>query len=79
MFDDSLTEEQRLLRDAAREFCEKRVIPRAEEFDRAGAIPDEIFAELTELGYMGLRVPEEYGGMGCEPRFSMGVATLGSS
>lgn len=67
MFDSDLTEEQRLLGDAAREFCEKRVTPYAEEFDAAESLPADLLAELAELGYMGLLVPEAYGGMECDP------------
>lgn len=67
MFDDSLTDEQRVLRDAAREFCQRRVVPRAEQFDHDGAIPDDVFSEMAQLGYFGLRVPESYGGMDCDP------------
>jgi len=67
VFEKELTEEQVLLRDAAREFCEKRVVPRAEEFDHAERLADDLLAELGELGYMGLLVPELYGGMECDP------------
>ena len=61
--DFSLNEDQQMMKDAAREFCEKRVFPHAEEWDKAGAIPDEVLKEAGELGYMGLLIPDEYGGL----------------
>ncbi len=67
MFDATLTEEQRLFRDAAREFAQKRLYPNAERFDREERLPDDLLAELGELGYLGMLVPEEYGGMGLGP------------
>ncbi len=63
MFDTTLTDEQKMLRDAAREFCEKRVYPNAEAWDHAERIPDEVFKELAELGYLSMCVPEANGGM----------------
>ena len=67
MFDSLLTEEQRMMRDAAREFAAKRLYPNAERFDHEERLPDDLFAELGELGYLGMSIPEEYGGMGLDP------------
>ena len=61
-----LTEDQQMLREATREFCEKRVRPHAEEFDKKGAISDDVLREAGELGYFGLVIPEEYGGLGVD-------------
>ncbi|MBI3872676.1 MAG: acyl-CoA dehydrogenase family protein [candidate division Zixibacteria bacterium] len=66
MFDHALTEEQKLLRDAAREFAIKRLYPNAEAFDKAERLPDDLLSELATLGYFGLTIPEEYGGMGLD-------------
>lgn len=55
------------MRDAAREFAEKRLYPNAEHFDQSELLPDDLLAELGELGYFGMLIPEEYGGMGLEP------------
>jgi len=63
VFESLLTEEQKLLRDTAREFAEKRLYPQAEAFDHAQGVPDDLLKELAELGYFGLTAPEEYGGM----------------
>jgi butyryl-CoA dehydrogenase len=61
--DFTLTEDQEMMREAAREFCDKRVRPHAEEFDHKCAVPPELLQELADLGYMGLLVPEAYGGI----------------
>ncbi len=63
MFEHTLTDEQKMLRDAAREYCDKRVRPNVEAWDHAERVPDEIFVEMTELGYFSLLCPEQYGGM----------------
>lgn len=63
MFDHTLNDEQKMLREAARDYCDKRVRPNAEAWDHAERVPDEIFKEMTELGYFSLLCPEEYGGM----------------
>ncbi len=61
-----LSEDQTLLKEAARDFCQKRVKPHAEEFDRHGALPQDLLKELAGLGYLGLLVPEEFGGLGLD-------------
>ena len=60
-----LTEERIMLRDAAREFALKEVLPVANRLDPQRAdIPAELMEKLAELGYFGIMIPEEYGGMG---------------
>ncbi len=55
--------EQELFRKAVREFAERKVMPRAREIDEKEAgIPDEIIAEMAELGIFGVTIPEELGG-----------------
>jgi alkylation response protein AidB-like acyl-CoA dehydrogenase len=61
--DFELGEDQLLMRDAAREFAEKKLMPIAEKMDEEETIPSEIFKELSELGYCGMLVPEKYGGL----------------
>ena len=61
-----LTEEQRLLRDTAREFARRELAPHAAEWDREGRFPKEAIAELGRLGYLGMLVPEDYGGAGAD-------------
>jgi butyryl-CoA dehydrogenase len=61
-----LTEEQRMLRDVARDFARERLVPHAAERDREERFPTEAVAELGKLGFMGMLVPEEYGGAGAD-------------
>lgn len=60
----TLTEEQRALRELAREFAQKEIAPRAAELDREGRHPAEIVQKAWEVGLMNLTVPEAYGGGG---------------
>ena len=61
-----LTEEQRLLRDTAREFARNELAPHSAEWDREARFPREALAELGKLGFMGILVPPEYGGAGAD-------------
>ncbi|PLS87106.1 MAG: acyl-CoA dehydrogenase [Actinobacteria bacterium] len=58
------TEEQRRWRDLAREYAEGEIRPRAGALDREQKFPYDIVEGMTDLGLMGLTVPEEYGGSG---------------
>ncbi|MFH2202863.1 MAG: acyl-CoA dehydrogenase family protein [Elusimicrobiota bacterium] len=58
-----LNEEQEMARETAREFAEKRLKPFAQKFDEEEDIPPEVYAEAAELGFFGLMVPEEFGGL----------------
>jgi alkylation response protein AidB-like acyl-CoA dehydrogenase len=60
--DFELTEEQKMVKEAAADFAKNTLMPRAEEFDQNEEIPKEIYKELAGLGYMGIIVPEEFGG-----------------
>lgn len=64
--DFDLTDEQVMIRNLAREFAEEEIAPRAEHFDRHKEFPYEIVAKLAELGFLGLPVPEDYGGAGAD-------------
>ncbi len=60
-----MTEEREMIRDVAREFTLKEVLPVANELDPVqGDIPDVLRSKLAEMGYFGIRIPEEYGGSG---------------
>jgi len=61
--DFELGEDQKLMAEAAREFAEKKLMPIAEKMDEAEEVPKEIYTELAELGYFGMLLPEEYGGL----------------
>jgi alkylation response protein AidB-like acyl-CoA dehydrogenase len=58
------TEEHEILRRHIRKFVESELLPHAEEWEEAGGFPDEVFRRMGELGLLGLRYPEEYGGQG---------------
>jgi len=58
-----VTAEQLEIRDLARSFAEGEMRPHAEAWDAARAIDDGVFAKLAELGFLGMLVPEAYGGL----------------
>ncbi|HVT61765.1 MAG TPA: acyl-CoA dehydrogenase family protein [Thermoanaerobaculia bacterium] len=64
--DFSLSGEQELLREQVRRFAEERIRPGVQERDRTHRFPQEIVAEMAELGLLGMMVPEEYGGSGAD-------------
>lgn len=60
------TPEQSRWRDAAREFAEAEIFPVAARLDKEQKFPYDIIQKMTEAGFMGLTVPEEYGGTDCD-------------
>ena len=60
-----LTEKQREIREHARELARKVIAPRAAEVDRSEAYPWDNVEALTKAGFMGMTIPEAYGGLGC--------------
>ena len=64
--DTLLSEEQRMIRDMARDFAQAKIAPAAEAWEAAGAIPEDILSEMGALGLMGMTVPEEWGGAGTD-------------
>jgi alkylation response protein AidB-like acyl-CoA dehydrogenase len=59
-----LSDEQRMIRDVARDFAEREVRPIAAEIDRDARFPHETIKRMGELGLMGIFVPEKWGGAG---------------
>jgi alkylation response protein AidB-like acyl-CoA dehydrogenase len=57
-----LTDEHKMIRDAARDFAQKEISPIAAEFDESGEFPHATIKKMGELGFMGIEVPEQYGG-----------------
>jgi len=57
-----LTDEQQLIRETAREFADREIIPRARENDRAERFDTELVKRIAEMGYLGAPVAEDYGG-----------------
>ncbi|MFZ5894216.1 MAG: acyl-CoA dehydrogenase family protein [Myxococcota bacterium] len=64
--DFELPESHRLLRDTVREFALREVKARAREWDREERFPIEIMPRLAELGLLGIKIPEVYGGSGLD-------------
>ncbi|EHK69468.1 MULTISPECIES: acyl-CoA dehydrogenase family protein [Pseudomonadaceae] len=62
MHDIELTEEQRMIRDLARDFARREVAPHARAWEKAEWIDDAVVAQLGELGLLGMVVPEQWGG-----------------
>ena len=58
----TLTPEQQLIRDTARDFALRELEPHAEEWDEGHIFPREVFNKMAQLGFAGMLVPEEYGG-----------------
>lgn len=64
MFGYHLDEQLTLIQKTIRDFAEKEIIPNIMKWDESQIFPREIFAKLGEQGFMGILVPEEYGGAG---------------
>ncbi len=62
--DFDLGPDQRAVRDTFARFCDERIAPQAAALDEARAFPRALFQELADLGFFGMRYPEEVGGSG---------------
>jgi alkylation response protein AidB-like acyl-CoA dehydrogenase len=62
----TLSEEQRMIRDMARDFAQREIAPVADEHDATGAFPHATVAKMGQQGFMGIEVPEAYGGAGMD-------------
>ena len=60
------TEEHEMIRQAARDFAQNEIAPIAAEFDESGEFPYETIMKMGAMGFMGIEVPEEYGGAGMD-------------
>jgi alkylation response protein AidB-like acyl-CoA dehydrogenase len=60
--DDFYTDDQRMIRDAARDFSVECLAPHAAQWDRDAKLPDEVVKQMGELGLLGMIVPSEWGG-----------------
>jgi len=61
-----LNSEHRMIRDSARDFARNEIAPIAAEFDERGDFPYNTVKKMGEMGYMGIEVPEQYGGAGLD-------------
>ena len=63
----TLSKEHEMARTLYREFAEKEVKPLAQEVDETEQFPTETVAKMAKTGFLGIPVPKEYGGQGCDP------------
>jgi butyryl-CoA dehydrogenase len=64
--DFALTEEQQLIQRTARDFATKEVLPQAAKIDEEHRFPKELVKRMAELGFLGMAVPEQWGGAGLD-------------
>jgi alkylation response protein AidB-like acyl-CoA dehydrogenase len=74
----ALTPEQKTFQQVARDFLDKEVVPFRAEWDRAESVDVAVIPKLGELGFFGLTIPEEYGGLGGDYiTYCIGMEELG--
>lgn len=59
-----LTEDEKMIVELAADFAKRTIAPIADEMEAAGRIPKAVIAQMAELGFMGINIPEAYGGIG---------------
>ncbi len=64
LLNDQLTDEERMIRDTARKYCQDKLMPRILEANRHEVFHREIMTEMGTMGFLGSTIPEEYGGAG---------------
>ncbi len=64
--DFDLNESQKILQSSLKKFCDSKIRPAAEEIDRKDEFPEWVWPSISELGLMGITIPEEFGGAGAE-------------
>ena len=64
------TEEHRQFRDNLRRYIDQEIVPRAATWEDAGMVPRAVMRQMGELGYLGIRYPEAYGGSGLDTVYS---------
>ena len=65
------TEEHEIFRKSVRSFVEQELAPHADQWESDGLFPRWVFEKMGELGFLGIRVPEEYGGAGLDWWFTV--------
>ena len=58
----AVSEDEAMMREAARRFAADEVKPRADEMDKASAMPPELITSIFEAGFMGIEIDEQHGG-----------------
>jgi len=74
--DFELNEEQKMFQSMVRDFVDNEVSPRAAEWDETEEFPADVIKKMTELGFCGLHLPEEYGGSGDDITFALACEEL---
>jgi alkylation response protein AidB-like acyl-CoA dehydrogenase len=64
--DFEFTEHHKLLRDSVREFARSEIAPNAQRWDKEERFPAEFVPKLAQMGLLGIRIPEQYGGSGMD-------------
>jgi butyryl-CoA dehydrogenase len=78
LIDFELTDEQRLIRETARDFTDNEIVPVARDNDRNERFDTELVKKMADMGFLGAIVPEEYGGRGLDYRtYSLIVEEIG--
>ncbi|HEY5982081.1 MAG TPA: acyl-CoA dehydrogenase [Anaerolineales bacterium] len=62
----TLSDEHRMIRDTARDFARTAIAPIAAQFDESGEFPQDTIRKMGDMGFMGIEVPEQYGGAGLD-------------
>ncbi len=62
LFNDQLTDEERMIRDTARKYCQEKLMPRILEANRNESFDRSIMTEMGGMGFLGSTIPEQYGG-----------------
>ena len=74
----SLNDEQQAFRDLARDFLDREALPHRTQWDRDESVDLDIVAKMAEIGFFGLTIPEEYGGLGGDyVTYVLGMEELG--
>ena len=64
---EDFSEDQRMMRDSVREFVDREIIPKREEFEKKNyKLTEELMRKAGEMGFLGVTVPEQYGGLGMD-------------
>tara|TARA_R100001369_G_scaffold5585_11_gene15502 strand:+ start:480 stop:1628 length:1149 start_codon:yes stop_codon:yes gene_type:complete len=74
MTDPYFSDELTMLREQIRRFVETEIVPHGDAWEEAGKVPREVFAKMGELGFLGMRYPEEYGGADLDTMASVVLA-----
>ncbi|GAB3272602.1 acyl-CoA dehydrogenase family protein [Parahaliea aestuarii] len=76
MYNDDIDAELKLFRESLDKFCEAEIEPFYGQWEKQGQVPRELFDKCAEAGLLCVDVPEAYGGLGVDPRFSFAVVEV---